>query len=32
VESKARDYIGLSDGKIQAVLILDLEYPHSTKA
>ncbi|KAH6640621.1 hypothetical protein F5144DRAFT_609588 [Chaetomium tenue] len=31
-ESKARDYIGLSDGKIQAVLIIDLEYPDLTKA
>jgi len=32
VERKARDYIGLSDGKIQAVLILDLHYPNLTKA
>jgi hypothetical protein len=29
VERKARDYIVLSDGKIQAVLILDLEYPQA---
>ena len=32
MERKARQYINLSDGKIQAVLILDLEYPHLTKA
>jgi hypothetical protein len=29
---KGRQYIGSSDGKIQAVLILDLRYPHPTQA
>jgi hypothetical protein len=32
VERKARQYIDLSDGKIQAVLVLDLEYPDPKKA
>lgn len=32
MESKARDYINLTDGKIQAVLILNLEYPRLTEA
>ncbi|KAK4141193.1 uncharacterized protein C8A04DRAFT_39325 [Dichotomopilus funicola] len=31
-EEKAHDYINLSDNNIQAVLILDLEYPDATKA
>jgi hypothetical protein len=32
VERKARQYIDSSDGKIQAVLILDLQYPGMKKA
>jgi hypothetical protein len=32
VERKARQYTDLSDGKIQAVLILDLQYPGIKKA
>jgi hypothetical protein len=32
VERKARQYIDSSDGKIQAVLILDLQYPGLKKA
>ncbi|KAK4237598.1 hypothetical protein C8A03DRAFT_44569 [Achaetomium macrosporum] len=32
VERKARQYIESSDGKIQAVLILDLQYPSMKKA
>jgi hypothetical protein len=32
VERKARQYIESSDGKIQAVLILELRYPGMKKA